>query len=45
MLMFSVVAIKESREDVEVESRGVKRNLEQREARGSMILSRASGLP
>jgi hypothetical protein len=34
----SVAAMYESREDVEEASRGVNRNLEQRDARGSMIL-------
>lgn len=34
----SAVAIWERRDEVEVGSSGVKRNLEQRDARGSMIL-------
>jgi hypothetical protein len=38
MSTFSWEAMKERREKEEVESRGVKRNLEQREARGSMML-------
>jgi hypothetical protein len=38
MSMFSWEAMKKRREKEEVESRGVKRNLEQREARGSMML-------
>ena len=37
-VMRSAVAIWESRTEVEAESRGVKRNLEQRDARGSIIL-------
>lgn len=36
--MCSAAAIWERRAEVEVESSGVKRNLEHREARGSMIL-------
>jgi hypothetical protein len=38
--MFSRVAMCESRAAVEAASRGVKRNLEQRDARGSMILGK-----
>ena len=40
---FSAEAIWARRVEVEGESRGLKRNLEQREARGSMILRAGSG--